>query len=428
MESVAIIGLGYVGLPLALAFFQKGFHVVGIDSDRRKIHSIRAGESYLPDVSNDILKSVVDSGDFAVTNDFNWISEVEAIVICVPTPLDEQNNPDLSYLTNAGSSIQKHMKRGQFIVLESSTYPGTTTEILRPLLEREGWAAGTDFYLGYSPERIDPGNIRHPLATVPKIISGVTEQCARKAFELYNAVFDQVVLASSTEVAEMAKILENSYRLVNISFINEFATLCDRMNIDVWEVIEAAGTKPYGFSKFFPGPGVGGHCIPVDPMYLQWKSKKSGLSSEFIELSAVMNHRMPSYIVNRVKACLPFSHLKGARILIVGLAYKKDINDIRESAAVELMRLFHQEGCRLEYHDPYVPTFEWNGAIYRSIDLSESNLINTDCVIIATGHSHLPIQKLLDYAPLIYDTRNVTKGLSGKARVIRLGGGANVQR
>ncbi|WP_433938849.1 nucleotide sugar dehydrogenase [Paenibacillus lautus] len=422
-RTIAVIGLGYVGLPLALTFSQEGYRVVGVDLDMEKVQSIRLGKSYVVDIQNDTLETEVVSGNFTATNDYRAIGEADVIVVCVPTPLNEDNIPDLSFLVTAGNEINKHLRKEQLIILESSTYPGTTRELLLPLLEQEGLKVGKDFYLGYSPERIDPGNQSYPFKTIPKIISGVTETCAQKVYELYSRIFDQVVAVSSTEAAELAKLLENTYRYVNISFINEFATLCDFMKIDAWEVIEAASSKPYGFSKFSPGPGVGGHCIPVDPLYLLWKVQDGGLSSSFIELSVDINSKMPAYITSQIKAHLPTSTLKGARILIIGITYKKDINDIRGSAALEIMRELNQKGCSLDYHDPFVPQITLDGSVYRSIDLSKANLVNTDCVIIATDHSQLPVESILQHAPLIYDTRNITQGLSGKAKVVRLGGG-----
>lgn len=422
-QSIAVIGLGYVGLPLALTFTRAGYKVTGIDLDLRKIRAIREGESYLPDIQDDALQSAIYSEKFIATNDFKTITKVDAVVICVPTPLDERRIPDLSYLVNVGTSINKYIRPGHLIILESSTYPGTTKEILKPLLEQGGLTAGKDFSLGYSPERIDPGNHQFPFQTVPKIISGVTANCVQKVHELYGTVFDQVVPVSSTEAAELAKLLENSYRFVNISFINEFATLCDHMKIDAWEVIEAAGSKPFGFAKFYPGPGIGGHCIPVDPLYLQWKVGQSGLKSLFIETSAAINHSMPAYIATQLKEQLPAATLKGARILVIGITYKKDVNDIRESSAMELLQLLQQEGCELNYHDPFVSEITLNGSIYHSIELSENNLAQTDGVVIATEHSELPIHRIIQHASLVYDTRNLTKGLSGNAKIVRLGGG-----
>lgn len=422
-RTIAVIGLGYVGLPLALTFSQEGYRVVGVDLDMEKIQSIRLGKSYVVDIQNETLATEVASGNFTATNDYRAIGEVDAIVVCVPTPLNEENIPDLSFLVTAGKEINKHIRKEQLIILESSTYPGTTKELLLPLLEQQGLVVGKDFYLGYSPERIDPGNHSYSFKSIPKIISGVTEACTQKVYELYSLIFDQVVTVSSTEAAELAKLLENTYRYVNISFINEFATLCDYMKINAWEVIEAASSKPYGFSKFLPGPGVGGHCIPVDPLYLQWKVQDCGLSSSFIKLSVDINSKMPAYITSQIKAHLPSSTLNGARIFILGITYKKDINDIRESPALEIMRELIQKGCSLDYHDPFVPEITLDGVIYRSKDLSKANLVNTDCVIIATDHSQLPIKSILQHATFIYDTRNITQGLSGNAKVIRLGGG-----
>jgi nucleotide sugar dehydrogenase len=426
VQSIAVVGLGYVGLPLALAFHHEGHSIIGIDLDRRKLDSIRQGKSYLPDIEDELLSKAVNTGRFDVTEHFASIAHADVVLICVPTPLNKQHTPDLSYLIRAGTAIAEYIRQGHIIVLESSTYPGTTNEILRPMFEEKGLMVGEDYYLGYSPERIDPGNREHPFLTVPKIVSGVTEACVRRVSEVYDRVFDQVVPVSSTEAAELAKLLENSYRFVNISFINEFAILCDRMNVDVWEVIAAAGTKPYGFSAFYPGPGIGGHCIPVDPLYLQWKAKESGMSSTFIEASTVLNERMPSHIVKQVQGCLPGTRLEGSRILVVGVAYKKNINDVRESAALEILQLLAEQKSRIAYHDPFVPSLALNGFELRSVELTERILEETDCVILATEHSKLPIPFILDHAPLVYDTRNLTKGLSGKAKVVRFGGGGRL--
>ncbi|MFB4321092.1 nucleotide sugar dehydrogenase [Paenibacillus lautus] len=423
-RKIAVIGLGYVGLPLALTFSREGYQVSGIDLDLNKIHSIKIGKSYLLDISDDILHSEVISGNLSATNDFSVVADVDAIIICVPTPLNEEHVPDLSFLISAGNMLNEHIQKGQTIILESSTYPGTTKDVLKPLLEKKGLKAGIDFYLGYSPERIDPGNQQFTFQAIPKLISGITEMCAQKVYELYSLVFDQVIKVSSTEAAELTKLLENTYRYVNISFINEFATLCDHLKIDAWEVIDAAGTKPYGFTKFFPSPGAGGHCIPVDPLYLQWKVKEAGLHSSFIESSAVINQKMPAYIVNQVKAQI-HSNWKEARILVIGITYKKDVNDIRESAAIEIMRLLTQEGCYLEYHDPLISRMTLDGVTYQSIDLTEGNLANADCVIIATDHSQLPVEFIVKHASLIYDARNITRGLTGRGKIIRLGGGGN---
>jgi UDP-N-acetyl-D-glucosamine dehydrogenase len=421
--EVGIVGLGYVGLPLALAFIQSGYSVTGVDLDKRKIQALTDGKSYLPDLSDEALNSVVAQKKLIVTSDYAKLSDVATIIICVPTPLTALHTPDLSYLVQVGSALSKHLKQDQLIVLESSTYPGTTREVLQPLLEKTGMKIGEDIYLAYSPERIDPGRSDHTLQSIPKVVSGITERCAEKIFELYATVFADVVTVSSPEAAEMTKLLENSYRFINISFINEFAMICDKMNIDVWEVIKAAKSKPYGFMEFYPGPGIGGHCIPVDPLYLQWSANLHGSNSMFIDYSHSVNLSMPKYIVDRIKACMGVAVLAGMSILVIGVSYKRNINDTRESSALSLMNLLIREGARLSYHDPYVSEVTVYGDSLKSRDLSEQNLSEADCVVIVTDHQQLPIQFILDHANLVYDTRNMTSGLNGKARIARLGTG-----
>lgn len=428
VQSVAVIGLGYVGLPLALTFIKKGINVIGIDLDGNKLRILKQGLSYLPDISDETVNSAISRQHLIVTNDYSAVEQAEAVIICVPTPLDQDHNPDLRYLEQVGRSLNPHIRNETLVVLESSTYPGTTKEVLKPLLEQGGRKLGEHFCLAYSPERIDPGNMEYPLEAIPKIISGVTEQCVQRLFDLYSQVFDKLVKVTSTEAAELSKLLENSYRFVNISFINEFAILCDRMNINIWEVIEAARTKPYGFSAFYPGPGIGGHCIPVDPLYLQWRSRQFGLTSRFIEYSQMINIGMPRYIVEQIKSQLSVETLESTGILVIGAAYKRDIGDMRESSAVEMMRLLLEEGANLSYHDPFVSEITINGHELRSVELSEQNLKAQDCVLLATNHSGLPLQHIVDHSAFIFDTRNMTDGYSGNARIVRLGEGSNGNR
>ncbi|QMV40776.1 nucleotide sugar dehydrogenase [Cohnella cholangitidis] len=419
---IGIIGLGYVGLPLALTFIQKGHRVIGVDLDERKIRALHESKSYLPDVSNEAIRKSLADNKLLATSDYSQLTAAEALILCVPTPLTINHTPDLSYLLQVGSRLSKQLARNQLIVLESSTYPGTTREILLPLLEKSGLKVGEDYYLAYSPERINPGNSSFLFEDIPKVISGLTERCSERIFELYSTVFSRVVPLSTPEAAELTKLLENTYRFVNISFINEFAMICDKLNIDVWEVIEAAKTKPYGFSAFYPGPGIGGHCIPVDPLYLQWSANLRGTNSAFIDYSHAVNLAMPKYIVDRVKECLEES-LTGKSILVIGVAYKRNINDVRESSSLSLMELLVQEGAILSYHDPYVPEVKVYGNVMKSQQLDERKLADADCVVIATDHSQLPLQSILDHATLVYDTRNSTRGRTGKARVVRYGTG-----
>jgi UDP-N-acetyl-D-glucosamine dehydrogenase len=423
VQSIAIVGLGYVGLPLALTFIKKGITVLGIDLDVNKLESLRAGRSYLPDISDETVNWATEQQHLIVTDDYAAVQKTEAVIICVPTPLDQDHNPDLRYLEQVGRSLSPQLGDGQLIVLESSTYPGTTREVLMPLLEQEGRKVGADIFLAYSPERIDPGNKQYPLEVIPKVISGVTEQCLQRIFNLYAKVFDKLIQVSSTEAAEMSKLLENSYRFINISFINEFAMICEKMNISVWEVIEAARTKPYGYSAFYPGPGIGGHCIPVDPLYLQWRSKQFGLTSGFIEFAQRINLAMPRYIIDQVKACLSVSSLVNTNILVVGIAYKRDIGDTRESSAIEMLKLLLEEEATLTYHDPLVAEVQIGGHAMTSVELSEPSLKDMDCILLATNHTELPIQFILDHSALVFDTRNITEGYKGKARIVRLGEG-----
>jgi UDP-N-acetyl-D-glucosamine dehydrogenase len=428
VQSIAIVGLGYVGLPLAITFIKKGITVLGIDLDVNKLECLRAGRSYLPDISDETVNWATEQQHLIVTNDYTAVQKIEAVIICVPTPLDQDHNPDLRYLEQVGRSLSPQLSHGQLIVLESSTYPGTTREVLMPLLEQEGRKVGTDIFLAYSPERIDPGNKQYPLEAIPKVISGVTEQCLQRIFNLYSKVFNKLIQVSSTEAAEMSKLLENSYRFINISFINEFAMICEKMNINVWEVIEAARTKPYGYSAFYPGPGIGGHCIPVDPLYLQWRSKQFGLTSRFIEFAQLINLAMPRYIIDQVKACLSVPSLVNTNILVVGIAYKRDIGDTRESSAIEMLKLLLEEEATLTYHDPHVAEVQIGGHAMTSVELSEQNLKAMDCVLLATNHTELPIQFVLDHSAFVFDTRNMTEGYKGKARIVRLGEGYKENR
>ncbi|MFB5763271.1 nucleotide sugar dehydrogenase [Paenibacillus medicaginis] len=423
-QRIAIVGLGYVGLPLAILLVQKGFRVVGIDTDPTKISNMNQGISLIPDIAGDEVKLWIAEGRLTPTTDYDKIKDVDTIIIAVPTPLGEDRNPELSYLESVGMALSSRIKKGQLIILESSSFPGTTRDILMPLLEASGLQIGRDVHLAYSPERIDPGNKDYGLEQVPKLVSGLTEDCMDRVFRFYSKVFDQVFKVSSLEVAELSKLLENTYRLINISFMNEFAQLCDKLQIDVWEVISASSTKPYGFQAFYPGPGIGGHCIPVDPLYLQWKAKQSGFQSEFITLAHTMNEQISSYIANQIKKHLSCeTDLKDVNILIYGVTYKKDTSDIRESPALSLMRVLLKLGASIRYHDPYIPEFSLDGCKYSSESCTDDLFEKTDCVLIVTDHSQIPIERILEKSKFVYDTRNVTKNWSGKATVVRFGGG-----
>lgn len=425
VQSIAVIGQGYVGLPLSLLFLSKGFRVYGIDKDLGKIGALLQAESYLPDVTDEELVQSLKTGRFHPTDEMSSITQVEAIIICVPTPLNSEHSPDLSILEKAVADISQYLQKGQLIVLESSTYPGTTREVLKPALEQgSNMVAGVDFYIGYSPERIDPGNEQFKVEQISKVVSGLTPQCLQHAGELYGKVFESVVEVSSPEVAEFTKLLENAHRLINISFINELATICDEMNIDIWEVIEAAKTKPFGFTPYYPGPGIGGHCIPVDPLYLQWKVQKAGLSSRFIEIADEVNRRAPHYVADKIQALLRRHQApEQANLLIYGVAYKRDINDVRESPALDLISLLAQFGHHISYHDPYIEEIEAGGITYKSVELQEEILRNTHCVIIVTDHTIIPLDKIVAYAQTVFDTRNVTDKLGNKGHVYRLGAG-----
>lgn len=423
-QLIAIVGLGYVGLPLAILLVQKGFRVVGIDTDPTKISNMNQGISLIPEISGDEVKLWIAEGRLTPTTDYDKIKDADTIIIAVPTPLGEDRNPELSYLESVGMALSPRLKKGQLIILESSSFPGTTRDILMPLLETSGLHIGRDVHLAYSPERIDPGNKDYGLEQVPKLVSGLTEDCMDRVFRFYSKVFDQVFKVSSLEVAELSKLLENTYRLINISFMNEFAQLCDKLQIDVWEVISASSTKPYGFQAFYPGPGIGGHCIPVDPLYLQWKAKQSGFQSEFITLAHTMNEQISSYIADQIKKHLSCeTDLKDINILIYGVTYKKDTSDIRESPALSLMRVLLKLGASIHYHDPYIPEFSLDGCKYSSESCTDDLFEKTDCVLIVTDHSQIPIERILEKSKFVYDTRNVTKNGSGKANVVRFGGG-----
>lgn len=428
--KVGVIGLGYVGLPLAMACIRSGLQVIGIEVDERKLRLLEDGKSYIQDISDEELAAAVRTGQLVASSDYGQLMEASGIVICVPTPLTKEHTPDVSFITNTCARLRNVLQPGQLVVVESTTYPGTTRELVQPLLEQSGLRAGVHFHLAYSPERIDPGNHSHQLQDVAKIVSGITSGCLSRVTELYGRIFRQVVPASSTDIAEAAKLLENSFRLVNISFINEFAKLCDELHLNVWEVIEAAGTKPYGFMPFQPGPGIGGHCIPVDPLYLQWTARRSGTESQFIELSHTTNEKMPHYIVNRIARLLgPDRTLSGASILLIGIAYKKNIADMRESSALLLIELLQQAGVDVSYYDPYVPSVRIGTSVLHSVDLTDETLVSADCVVIHTDHVSLPIERIVAKSAVLYDARNATKGMKGLGKLERLGGGieASVQ-
>src|SRR3954451_16949406 len=400
--KVGIVGLGYVGLPLAVAFAEAGCEVVGVDTDGRRVERLRRSESDVEDVPSERLGAVAER--FTATDEYRAVAACESIVICVPTPLANHREPDLGYLVDAATQLSRVLHEGRLVVLESTTYPGTTRERLLPILEESGLAAGRDFTLAYSPERIDPGRTDHTIRSTPKIVGGVTKECCRRAAELYRLICDEVVEVSSPEVAELTKLLENIFRSVNIALVNELAQLCDRMAIDVWEVVDAAATKPFGFMSFKPGPGLGGHCIPIDPFYLTWKAREYGFYTEFIELAGKVNENMPYYCRSVVSQALNHGaqkSLKGSKVLVLGVAYKADIGDTRESPAIKLMELLRNAGADVSYHDPHVP--ELNGD--RSVALEPTGY---DCVTIVTAHSGIDYDRLVEDSQLVVDLRNAT--------------------
>ncbi len=413
---VGVVGLGYVGLPLLVEFARGGFHAVGIDIDPRKIATINRGESYIQDVAARDIAEMAAAGRLTATSDTSVIGQLDTINICVPTPLRKTRDPDLSFVISAVEQIAEHLCPGQLVILESTTYPGTTDEVVRPILERRGLRAGEDFFLAFSPERVDPGNAQWTTRNVPKVVGGCSSTCAALARDLYAASIDQVVEVSSPRVAEMVKLLENTFRAVNIGLVNELALMCDRLGISVWEVVDAAATKPFGFMPFYPGPGLGGHCIPIDPFYLSWKVKEVGFEARFIELAGQVNGAMPHHVVDKVADALN-SHsksIRGSSIFALGVAYKRDINDFRESPALDVLATLERKGARLTYHDPYVPSLsagEWPGPQdLASIPLSVETLAAADCVVILTDHRLFDYDLIRTHAPLIVDSRNAIKG------------------
>ncbi len=415
---IGIIGLGYVGLPLALEFLNKKFSVLGFDTDDRKVHKINDGESYIKHIPDEFIRRFVLNSQLAATADFSRLKEADVILICVPTPLGRHNEPDLSYVLSTTEAIAATLREGQLIVLESTTYPGTTEEEMLPILAKTGLKVGQDFYLGYSPEREDPGNTQFHTAKIPKVVSGITESCLEMIKTLYDQIMERTVPVSSPRVAEATKLLENIYRAVNIALVNELKMVFDRMGIDVWEVIEAAKTKPFGFQAFYPGPGLGGHCIPIDPFYLTWKARESEVHTRFIELAGEVNIHMPYYVVERTIRALNDGNrsIKGAKILLLGVAYKPDVDDMRESPALKIMGLLMDEGAQVDYNDPYIPELPATRRYKfskRSVELTSQNLKSYDAVIITTNHSCYDYDLILEKANIIVDTRNAL-GLKGQ--------------
>ena len=410
---VGVIGLGYVGLPLAVEFAKAGLKTIAFDVDGEKVEKIRQGKSYIGDVPDDEVKTVTTTGYLTATNDFSRLADVDTIDICVPTPLRKTGDPDLSYVVSAVDEIAKHLHAGQLVVLESTTYPGTVEEVVRPRLESGGLKAGENFYLAFSPERVDPGNVDWNTRNIPKVVGGVNELSTKVATLLYEQIVDSVVTVSSTTVAETVKLLENTFRAVNIGLANELALMCARLDVDVWEVIEAAKSKPFGFMPFYPGPGLGGHCIPIDPFYLSWKARQKGFESRFIELAGHVNSGMPKYVVELVADALNSRTLPigGSRVHLFGVAYKPNVSDVRESPAIDIALLLKERGALVSYSDPFVPRLADSGLVLDAIDPDEALSNGIDCAVISTDHSGFDYESIVQQAPVVVDTRNALKGV-----------------
>jgi UDP-N-acetyl-D-glucosamine dehydrogenase len=403
-----IVGLGYVGLPLAVELARAGYRVLGFDVNPDVVEGLNEGRSHVKDITEAQLQKAMECGRFSATTDMLRLSEPDAISICVPTPLSKFKDPDVSYIVAASEAVKKRLRRGQAIVLESTTYPGTTREILLPALESTGLTVGQDFFLAFSPERVDPGNPHYGTRNTPKVVGGITQDCQRVAVALYQPAIDTLVPVSTTEAAELVKLLENTFRSVNIGLVNEMAIVCDKLGVNVWEVIEAAATKPFGFMKFLPGPGLGGHCIPIDPHYLAWKMRGLNYKTRFIDLAGELNTEMPMFWVRKLSEALNSQGkaVQGASVLVLGVAYKRDIEDIRESPALDIIRLLEGQGAKVTYSDPHVPLFREDGQEYRSIDLTPERVSAADCVMVVTDHTSVDYRMVKRNAKLVVDTRN----------------------
>ena len=430
--SIGVIGLGYVGLPLIVEFASKGFQGIGFEVDQKKAAAINAGKSYIVDVSDENVKKCIDSGKMTATTDFSALNKCDVIIICVPTPLRKTKDPDMSYILSAGVEIQKHMRTGQLVILESTTYPGTTDEVLQPMFEKAGYKLNEDFLLAFSPERVDPGNPQYQTHNIPKVVGGVGEDSTEVASYLYSKIVNEVHSVSSARVAEACKLWENTFRAINIGMANEMAKLCNTLGIDAWEVVKAADTKPFGFMAFYPGPGLGGHCIPLDPHYLSWKARQHGFDSQFITLAEEINSSMPKYVFKLAADALNDDKkaVNGSKILILGVAYKNDIDDMRESPALSVIDLFRAKGADVVYHDPFVPevTFDHaytigDGEPLYNQDLTDELIESADCVVICTAHKTVDYAQVLELSNIIVDTRNaLNKEMrdSSKAKIVRL--------
>ena len=417
---VGVLGLGYVGLPLAVEFAQAGFEVVGIDVQQSKVDQFNSGHSYIKDVTDNTFRPLIESGKLRATTDFSVIRDLDTIDICVPTPLRKTKDPDMSFVISATEAIAKHIHPGLLVMLESTTYPGTTDELLLPKLRASGLTVGEDFFLCFSPERVDPGNPKFQTANIPKVVGGITPVCTKMGALFYKQALETVVPVSSTRVAEMVKLLENTFRMINIGLVNELALMCDRMKIDVWEVIDAAATKPFGFMPFYPGPGLGGHCIPIDPFYLSWKSKEAGIEARFIELAGYINGRMPEFVVEKIQHALndATKPVRGSHVHVLGTAYKRDIDDVRESPALDVILLLERLGARVTFSDPFVRSIQINGTRLEAQDVFPA-VENADCVVIITDHTKVDYAAVVQRGKLIVDTRNALKGFRSD-KIVRL--------
>jgi UDP-N-acetyl-D-glucosamine dehydrogenase len=415
--KVGIVGLGYVGLPLAVEFAKAGFTVTGIDISESKVRGVNAGESYIMDIPSAVLGPLVKAGKLSATTDFSAVAGLDTINICVPTPLRKTKDPDMSYIVSSCQEVAKYFHAGMLVILESTTYPGTTDELVRPMLEKPDLRPGEEFFLCFSPERVDPGNPNFQTVSIPKVVGGTTSACTAMGALFYSQALQTVVPVGSTQVAEMVKLLENTFRMINIGLVNELAQMCDHMGIDVWEVIDAAATKPFGFMPFYPGPGLGGHCIPIDPFYLSWKTRQAGIEARFIELAGYINGQMPHFVFDKVQNALnrQAKPLLGSHVHIMGVAYKRDIDDLRESPALDVMHLLLKGGARVTYSDPFVASLQLDGATLSAEPLPDS----ADCVVIVTNHSSFDYAALVEKARIIVDTRNALKGFSSK-KIVRL--------
>jgi UDP-N-acetyl-D-glucosamine dehydrogenase len=421
--QIGVIGLGYVGLPLALEFARAGFRVTGFELDADKVRTLCAGGSYIDDIPADEVKAARDAGRLEATLDYGALSRADVINVCVPTPLTKTKDPDVSHIVSAVEEIRKRLRSGQLVILGSTSYPGTTHELFVPLLEESGLRVGVDFAVAFAPERIDPGNQKFPLRKVPKVVGGETPRCTALCAKVFETIFETVVPVSSSQSAEMVKLLENTFRAINIGLVNEIALMCDRLGLDVWEVIEAAASKPYGFMKFEPGPGLGGHCIPVDPAYLAWKMKSLNFPARFIDTATEINSHMPEHVAKKVGDLLNEDRIavNGARILILGVAYKADVSDVRESPALDIMALLEAKGAEIRYHDPCVPEVRLGSRIVKSVALTDEAIRAVDLVVIVTGHSAIDYERLVAGAQRIYDTRNATRKVAtGREKIRKL--------